>query len=225
MALGQTEVHACVIEATNEELLLMSLTENLARRVRSPAELMKSITALKEAGYSHTAIAKKTDLSTSYVKGIIRLLDKGEDRLLRAVDKGDIPVSIAVTIASSNDADIQRALTEAYEHNTLRGKELLRARRLIEQRRTHGKRLHTREGRGKKAVSPTALLDTYRKETAKQQFLITQARVCETRLLFIISALKELLRDQSFVEVLRAEALDDMPKHLAQLVQPPEAGR
>ena len=46
--------------------------------------------ALKEAGYSHTAIAKKTDLNVSYVKGIIRLLKKGEDRLLRAVDKGDI---------------------------------------------------------------------------------------------------------------------------------------
>lgn len=49
-ALGQTEVHACVIEATKEELFLMSLTENLARRVRSAPELMKSITALKDAG-------------------------------------------------------------------------------------------------------------------------------------------------------------------------------
>ncbi len=100
-ALGQAKVHACVIEASKEELLLMSLTENLARRVRSSAELMKGITALKDAGYSYSAIAKKTDLRVTYVKGVLRLLSKGEERLLRAVEKDDIPISIAVTIASS----------------------------------------------------------------------------------------------------------------------------
>ncbi len=224
-ALGQIEVHARVIEATKEELLLMSLTENLARRVKSAPELMKSITALKDAGYSHSAIAKKTDLNVSYVKGILRLLSKGEDRLLRAVDKGDIPISIAVTIASSDDAEVQRVLTEAYEKNTLRGNELLRARRLIEQRRACGKRLHTRGGSRKDALDSSTLLDTYRRETARQQLLIKQARVCETRLLFVVSGLKELLRDEAFVRVLREEALDELPKHLAEQVQSQERQR
>lgn len=221
-ALGQIEVHANVIEATREELLLMSLTENLARRVRSSPDLMKSITALKDAGYSHSAIAKKTDLNVSYVKGIVRLLSKGEDRLLRAVDKGDIPISIAVTIASSDDAEVQRVLTEAYEKNTLRGKELLRARRLIEQRRARGKRLHTRGGSRKDALDSNTLLDTYRKETARQRLLIKQAKVSETRLLFVVSALKELLRDEEFVTVLREEALDELPAHLLEQVQAQE---
>ena len=42
-------------------------------------------------------------------------------------------------------------------------------------------------------VDSHKLLETYRKESARQRLLIKQAKVCETRLLFIISALKELL--------------------------------
>lgn len=218
-ALGQTEVHACVIDASKEELLLMSLTENLARRVRSSADLMKSITALKDAGYSYADIAKKTGLNVSYVKGISRLLNSGEERLLRAVERGHIPISIAVTIASSEDAEVQRVLTEAYEQNTLRGKELLRARRLIEQRRSRGKRLHARGGSKRDPLDSADLLQTYRKETARQRLLIKQARVCETRLLFVVSALRDLLADPDFVQALRNEALDELPKYLADQIQ------
>ena len=218
-ALGQTEVHANVIEATREELLLMSLTENLARRMRSAPDLMKSISALKEAGYNYSAIAKKTDLRVSYVKGIVRLISKGEDRLLRAVERGDIPISIAVTIASADDTEVQRVLTTAYEKNTLRGKELLRARRLIEQRRAHGKRLHSRGRSRKDALDGNALLETYRKEASRQRLLIKQARVSETRLLFVVSAIKELFHDDTFVTILRDEGLDDLPAHLLELIQ------
>lgn len=224
-ALGQTEVHACVIEATKEELLLMSLTENLARRVRSAADLMKSITALKEAGYNYPEIAKKTGLAVAYVKGIVRLLNKGEERLLRAVERGQIPISIAVTIASADDAEVQRVLAEAYEQNTLRGKEMLRARRLIEQRRTRGKRLYARAKSKCDALHSNDLLETYREETARQRFLIKQARVCETRLLFVVSALKELLADPEFVQVLRDDALDELPKYLAEHVRAQEVAK
>ena len=62
----------------------------------------------------------------TYVRGIIQLLAKGEERLLQAVEKGQIPLSIAITIATSDDKNVQRALTEAYERNDLRGKALMR---------------------------------------------------------------------------------------------------
>jgi ParB family transcriptional regulator, chromosome partitioning protein len=70
----------------------------------------------------------------------LQLLAKGEDRLLRAVEKGQLPVSIAITIATSDDKAVQRALQEAHERNDLRGRALLRARRLIETRRARGGR-------------------------------------------------------------------------------------
>ena len=49
-ALGQTEVPAIVIEASKEDLLLMSLAENLARRRHTTVEMAREIEALKDRG-------------------------------------------------------------------------------------------------------------------------------------------------------------------------------
>jgi ParB family chromosome partitioning protein len=76
-ALGQSEVPAIVIEANREDLLLMSLVENLARRRHTSIELAEEIRAMRERGYKYSEIARKTDLVTGYVRDIDRLLKKG----------------------------------------------------------------------------------------------------------------------------------------------------
>ncbi len=93
-ALGQSEVPAIVIEANRKDLLLMSLVENLARRRHTSIELAEEIRALRERGFKYSEIARKTDLVTTYVRDIDRLLRKGEERLLQAVQRGQIPISV-----------------------------------------------------------------------------------------------------------------------------------
>lgn len=214
-ALGQTEVPALVVDVRKEDLLLMSLAENLARRRHSAIELAKEIGALRERGYSFKEIAKKTDLTAEYVRGVCRLLKHGEERLLRAVESGQIPVNIAITISSTDDRELQRVLAEAYESKSLRGKELLRARRLIEDRRNHGKALGSRRN-GKAPGSAEQLLQTYHRETNRQRYTIAKAKTCETKLLFVVNALKSMLRNREFVAILRAEKLDTLPQYLAE---------
>ncbi|GJQ29595.1 MAG: chromosome partitioning protein ParB [Phycisphaerae bacterium] len=214
--LGDATVPALVIEATREELMLMSLAENLARRRQTCVELLREIGTLKDKGFTFQEIADKTDLHPSYVKGILRLLKQGEHRLLRAVEKGQIPISVAVTIASSDDDEVQRALSEAYESNDLRGKQLLRARRLIEARRMGGKAGGMgRRRAGGKEMSGEALMQAYKKETSKQRMVVQKAKVCETRLLFVCSALKQLFADQALVSMLQSAGLDSLPEYLA----------
>jgi ParB family transcriptional regulator, chromosome partitioning protein len=218
-SLGWAEVPAIVIEAGKEDLLLMSLVENLARRRHVGLELVKEIAAMKDRGHDLDEIARLTDLEVGYVRGIIRLLNKGEERLLRAVNAGQIPVSVAITIASSDEDAVQRALAEAYEKNDLRGKALLRARRLIENRRRHGKAGRAKaNGKAIAELSAEQLMKTYQRETARQRLVVRKSKLCETRLLFIVSALKKLLGDGNFVTLLRAERLDSMPQFLAEQV-------
>ena len=214
--LGEKEIPALVVHVTKEELLLMSLVENLARRRHSTIELVRDISDLRDRGYSFTDIAAKTALDVTYVRGMVKLLKKGEERLLQAVEKGQIPVSVAITIASSDDHQIQKALAEAYETNTLRGNRLLAARRLVEKRKTDGKGI--RSGSRKQdvdAVSSQKLLRTYQKETARQRLVIQKSKLCETRLLFVVSALRQLFEDDHFVTLLRAETLDTLPTYLS----------
>ncbi len=214
--LGQSEIPAIVVEGTKEDLLLMGLAENLARRQHTSAELVWEISAFKERGYSHQEIARKTDLDVTYVKGVLQLMSKGEERLLQAVEKGQLPLYIAITIATSDDKSVQRALQEAYERNDLRGKSLIQARRLIESRRLKGKK--SRSGGHQPSAPPVSteeLLKTFQNETLKQKMTIQKAKICETRLLFAVSALKQLFQEDHFRTLLRAERLDTLPQYLA----------
>jgi ParB family chromosome partitioning protein len=214
ISLGQDVIPAIVVQGTKEDLLLMSLAENLARRQHSAVELLGEIRILKDRGYTNAEIAAKTDLVVQYVRGIQHLLAKGEDRLLLAVEKGQLPISVAITIATSDDKAIQAALQEAYERNDLRGKALLRARRLIESRRARGKKVNCGP-RKRKPVSSESLLKTFQQETIRQKMIVQKAKISETRLLFAVSALKQLFKDDHFVTLLRAEGLDSLPEYLA----------
>jgi ParB family chromosome partitioning protein len=221
IALGQAEIPAIVVEAPKEDLMLMGLAENLARRKHSTIELVREIGHLKDRGYTHAEIARKTDLNTSYVRAILQLLAKGEERLLQAVEKGQLPVNVAITIATSDDKAVQRALQEAYERNDLRGKKLIRARRLIEARRAKGKASHG--GRSRAAdrhdLTSNDLLKTYNAEAMKQKVTIQKAKISETRLMFSVAAVKQLFQDDHFVTLLRAEGLDTLPQYLADQVE------
>ncbi len=222
VTLGQKEIPAIIRRLTKEECLLMSLAENLARRRQTTLEQFATIVSLKERGYSPREIARKVDITLGYVNGLLSLWQKGEERLLDAVEKERIPINVAITIANSSDLDMQRALTKAYEEEKLKGKALLKARQIVEQRRHHGKTL-TGGVTGKKGkrekTNADSLVRAYEQEMKKQKHFVKKARLCETRILFVTSALQQLLADENFVNLLRAEKLNTLPKNLAEHIR------
>ena len=221
IALGQSEIPAIVRDATREDCFLMSLVENIARRRIRPLELLREISNLKSRGYSTADIARKIDIHKTYVAGITHLLKHGEERLLTAVDKGRVPLSVAMQISVADDDGIQKALHQAYEDKTLRGRRLLTVRRIVEMRKNHGKSFSPPgvRRRNNGLQSAEALVRVYRQEADRQQLLVKKARLTEHRLLFIVSALKNLFTDENFVTLLRAEKLDTLPAYLAEKIQ------
>jgi len=140
-----------------------------------------------------------------------------------AVESGRIPLNAALAIvgAGDDDAAVQTALQEAYESGKLRGRQLLHARRVIEQRQTRGRTLKHSRGQSKsQPVTSASLVKTYHKEVERQRQIIRKAEFAQERLLFVISAMRELLADENFVTLLRAENLDSMPKYLAEETWP-----
>lgn len=218
-ARGETEIPALVVDMPLEDRLLRSLVENLARRRPSSLEMGRELLRLKECGYSNGDIAAKIGLSETYVSEFIRLMETGEERLVAAVERGDVPISTAMEIAASSDADLQRSLQVGYESGKLRGRALLKVRRLIEERRARGKSLRS-PGRHGKSPSARDLVRTLQRETRKQELLVKKAHLCEQQLRFISSAMRQLRADENFVTLLRAEGLIEMPKHLSELSHP-----
>ena len=222
--LEQTEIPAIVIDASREDCFLMSLVENLARRHHTSLELMRDIGTLAERGYDSSKIAAKTGLCREYVKSLQHLLQNGEERLVAAVERNQIPISIAIEIANTDGDDIQQALTKAYERNELRGKRLQIARRIVQQRQRRGKTLGKSEAgrKRKKNVTANALVRAYKRETQRQRAMVMKSDLTQQRLLFLVSALKELFNDENFFTLLRAEGLDTVPRQIVDLIHQKE---
>jgi ParB family chromosome partitioning protein len=220
--LGQTEIPAIVIEAEESDCLVMSLVENCARRQHRALDLLQDIGTLRGRGYNDHEIAAKIGVTSDYIRMIGTLFEKGEERLVAAVEAGILPINMAIEIARSSDEDVQHALTQAYTEKKLRGKKLVAVRRIIEQRRRSGKQMHDiRFGRrdgAKRPLTGESIIRVYRQEADRQKLLVKKAEVTQSRLLFIVEAIRELRDDENFANLLRAESLDSMPAFLEQRI-------
>ncbi|MFG6529116.1 MULTISPECIES: plasmid partitioning protein RepB C-terminal domain-containing protein [unclassified Sulfitobacter] len=216
--LKQKAIPAIVIDANESDCLVMSLVENCARRQHRPIDLMREIGTLRERGYNDRQIGDKIGVSPDYVGMIAGLLERGEERLVTAVETGLLPLNLAIDISKTDAEGAQRALMDAYTQKKLRGKKLAAARRLIEQRDARGKKIHPkqygRDGRNRRPLTSEALVRAYQKEADRQKLLIKKAELTQGRLLFIWQAFRTLLEDDHFVTLLRAEGLETMPSYL-----------
>ena len=219
-ALGEKSIPALVVTVSDENAYIMSLAENIARRQYRPLELLAGIEQLRDQGYDKKIIAQKTGLTVEYVQGILVLLKNGEERLLVAVEKGRIPLNAALTIVGAGDDDkaIQAALQNAYESGNLRGNRLIQARRVIERRQTLGRSVARGTPRKLQDVTTSSLVRTYQKEVERQKQMVKKAEIAQQRLLFVVGAMRELLADENFTTLLRAEGLDTLPKYIAERV-------
>ena len=214
--LGRTEIPAIVTAASDEECLIMSLVENCARRQHRSIDLLQDVATLRKRGYTDRQIADKIGTTPEWVSMMALLIEKGEQRLIEAVDAGTIPISVAIEIVRADDEVIQHMLAEAYTEGKITGPRLIKMRRLIEQRTRRGKHI-SMNALGKKltrAKTSEAFVRIFQQEADKQRLLVKKAEVTQTRLLFVVEALKNLRVDENFVTLLRAEKLDTMPKDL-----------
>jgi ParB family chromosome partitioning protein len=216
--LGQDHIPAFVVEADEDESLVMSLVENIARRQHRPIDLMAEVGALHTRGYSDSDIAQKIGMSANWVYMVVSLLERGEQRLVAAVETGLIPISLAIEISRAQSSESQRLLLEAFETGKIRGKKVGQVRRLLDQRMKRHKGVSdtgfSRKNPAKR-LSATDLMRLYESETQRQRILVKKSDFTQARLLFLVVALKDILSDEGFCAHLKAEGLSKLPKVLA----------
>jgi len=215
MTLGYREIPAIVVEVSKEERMLRSLIENMARRYPTPAALMTEIERLKDLGYNNTQIGEKLGIDHAAVGGFTALKNSGEERLLDAALDGRVPLGVAIEIAKANDKETQHELLKAYESKQLNYDSIRTVKRLIDQRRFIGKERDKGPRVRKSRTSVESLVNSYKRESQRQKLLIKKAKICDAKLVFVVTAFDKVLEDENFVNLLRAEALCTMPKYLS----------
>jgi ParB family chromosome partitioning protein len=219
VALGQKEIPALVRGMSKSDGLLASLIENIARRRVRTLDQVRLIQWMQEQGQGFAEIAQKTGLGVEYVKDILGMLKKGEDRLLEAVLHGKIPVTIATRITGASDEEAQRLLMAVYESKEMTQKSFTSFKRIVDQRKNLGRGYSgSRSGRVHRTTAES-LVRAYKHEAQRQRLMVKKAKICEARLRSVSAALKKLVRDEDYVTLLRAEKMESMPKFLAELAR------
>ena len=216
--LGETHIPALVVNVSDEDAFIMSLAENIARRGHRPLEILADIELLLAREYTIDDIIHRTGLSQKYVRDIVFLLEKGEERLIEAVQNNTIPLTAALEIAraKNDDGDLGDMLEEAYKSGQLKGHQLTDAKRLMEKRRDKGPKSSARP---KLPNSAHSLVKIYQKEVARQHKMVLKAEHAHQQLLLVVQGLKSLFADENFVTLLRAEGIDTLPKDLADRIE------
>ena len=218
IANNQTEIPAIVIDADEEETLIMSLVENIARRNYSPTELLQGIKQLKDKGYSCAEIARKTGFTAEYINQISRLLFRGEERLINAVYTDRIPLNVAIDISDADDKDVQNVLREAYEAGQIRGNKLTFVKELIERRIKKGKSIYKKKCSAKQLTAQDVQA-LYEQEIKRTKLIIAKNDRVENSLIFVTQSIKSLLGNENFYNLLKVEELEKLPKYLAERLQ------
>ncbi len=217
MALGKTVIPAIVTTVTREQLYLMSLIENVARRPPSNRALLFEFRSLLDRGYKTEQIAEKLGVEKSHAYGIVQLLKHGETVLLQAVDDGRIPLRIAIVISTGTNEEVQGALIEGYETGDLRGAKLEMARRIVAMRLAKD-RISGRTSLTKRTLSAGVLIEEYEQHVQQQRSAVARLTAVTHRLMILSTSMKRLLQDENFVTLLRAESIQDIPSHLAERI-------
>ena len=214
---GVKEIPAVIADVSVQVAAVMSLVENIARRNYNSIELLQSVRLLSKQGYSDAEIAEKTCLDKQYIHGIVGLLDKGEHRLVNAVEKKGIPLYIALKMMTDNNDEIQKALMEAYESGELSGKRLLDAKKILMQRVRYGKGRASSKNRNCK-LSKKDVMSALEDSIKLKRRLIKKADNLSALIFFSAAALKIIFKDINFRNQLKVENIPDLPENILDII-------
>ena len=212
--LGETNIPVVVLDITREELLLMSIIENSARSVVSTMDSIADLAILREQGGNCNEIGRQVGMSGKHVGDLLKLYDKGEERLLNAVRNGEITLQTAMIISEFQGQPMQEAIMHIQSEQQLSAQELKRLRAVFTTRKALGPR-KGRSGASRSDLSADSIVRAVKREQERQRETLKKAQLCEKRLVFVVNAMKTLFLDDYFKTLLRAEGLADLPRYLA----------
>lgn len=201
----------------------MSLVENIARHNRSSTEQMQEIQSLRERGHNGKEIAACIGTTETWVNMISSLLDRGESRLLAAVDNGTIPIGLAIQISRSGSTEIQELLTEALEKKEIKGSKIAFIRNLLDKREKGSKAQSQNNIFGRNPIRSQKmgvedLRRIYEEEMAEEELLAKRAELWQESLNFIQRVFKKLLANPDFRQLLQQQGFSALPATLQHLI-------
>ncbi len=208
--LGKTHIQADVWDVDEVQAHLMTLGENIARPPPQTIEFAHVLKEMHDYGMGWKQLAAITGKGQQYIQDYIRLVEQGEERLIKGVEDGIFPLVFAMDVSQSSDRSIQHLLMDAFDNNIVNANNLVRVRKIIEDRLKKGKELSAKKPAAPYTVE--GLKSDIRSITRQKEAFVFEAGQRENRLMRVLMAFKELQRDEGFSKLLAAEGLAKVPE-------------
>jgi ParB family chromosome partitioning protein len=213
--LGKHEIRAEVIDCERTQAYLISLVENIARVPARTMWFAHEVKRMRDAGMKFEEIARIVGRAESYVIAYVNLVEQGEERLLRGVEQGVFPITFALRVASSDQAQTQNLLMDAFDNGLVTSANLTAVRKLITARVSHHKQGETRTGRRDHGKEHEYTVTQLRRDIARtyreKSSFVHEATIKQGRVVTLVEGLKALRADAAVEKVLKEEGLLDMP--------------
>ncbi len=208
--LGKTHIAADVWDIDERQAHLMTLGENIARTPPQTIEFARALKEMHDYGMDWKELSAITGKTQEYIRNYVRLIEQGEERLVKGVEDGVFSLNFAMSVAQSTDRSIQHLLMDAFDSGVVNTTNLPRVRKIIEDRLEKGKTLSS-----KKASAPYTvdkLKRDIRKITREKEAFVYEAGQRENRLMRILVALQRLRKDAAFLAMLKSAGLTEAPQ-------------
>ncbi|MGG6299676.1 ParB N-terminal domain-containing protein [Pantoea allii] len=214
-ALGEELIPAFILDIDENKAYIMSLVENMARVIPRAGEQFQRIKEMNEQGLSNKEISYSTGLSLHWITSLTMLINKGENKLLSAVESGCIPISFAVEIARVDFEGGQELLLKAFDEGLIKHKDVGKIREILDSRDEGLKGFINNNfgvAKKKKKMTTDELQQLYQDNISQHKKIKNKAEYVEIKLLVAGQIFKELTSNESFSKIVSEESLQDVVK-------------
>jgi ParB family chromosome partitioning protein len=214
--LEQEEILAEVISCDRKQALLRSLVENIARVPPRTMWFAREVKRMHDSGCSYEQISKITGYSVVYIQEYIRLVEQGEERLIKGVEDGVFPISFAVQVARSDNSSIQNLMMDAFDSGIVNSTNLTTVRNIITTRLSRGTRTPKPSSSKTPYTPPEYTINQLKADITKitkdKEAFVKEATVKENRLFALLEGLKMIWQDSDLVTLIQAEGVGVIPQ-------------
>lgn len=214
-ALGEELVPAFILEIDENQAYIMSLVENMARVIPRAGEQFQRIKEMTEQGLTNKEISNSTGLSLHWITSLTMLINKGENKLLSAVESGCIPISFAVEVARVDFEGGQELLIKAFDEGLIKQKDVGKIREILDSRDEGLKGFINNNfgvAKKKRKMTTDELQQLYQDNISQHKKIKNKAEYVEIKLLVTSQIFKELTSNESFSKIVNDEDLQDVVK-------------
>lgn len=191
----------------------MTLGENIARNAPGAVEAARALQQMRKDGMTPAELSKISGYSENHVYTLLKLIEHGEERLIRGVENRTIPINFAALVAGVPNEKVQDLLIDAWESGIVSTRNVNPVLKIINERMLERTAAESGadEGCNDHDLSIGRLKKEIQQVTKEREQFARQAKVEMNRVTYATILLGRLLENPEFVISARREGLPDLP--------------